>query len=266
MWSGPRNISTALLRSWEARGDCAVSDEPLYAHYLSTLPPENRRRHPAWGDVLASQPTDWRRAVAELTGPVPGGRAVWYQKHMAHHLTPEIGRGWLEGLVNCFLVRDPAAMIVSFIKIIAEPTPEDLGLPQQVELFDWIRARTGIAPPVLDSRDVLANPAGMLRALCARAGVAFREEMLSWAPGPRDTDGVWAPHWYASVYASTGFQPERTRRELVPERLEPVLAACRALYDRLYAHRLTVPDAPPGPEGPSARRQTGETSDAPEVR
>ncbi len=238
MWSGPRNISTALMRSWGSRADTAVSDEPLYAHYLSCLSPGDRAVHPGAEDVMRSQPTDWREVVSWLTGPAPGGAGVWYQKHMAHHLTPGMDRAWTLGLGNCFLIREPAEMITSFVKVIPEPRAEDLGLPQQVELFEFVRERAGGAPPVIDSRDVLENPRGMLGALCARLGVAFDGAMLSWAPGPRPEDGVWAPHWYGNVYESTGFSPYRAKDEPVPERLAGVHAACQELYDRLAAHKI----------------------------
>ncbi len=239
MWSGPRNISTALMRSWGSRADTAVCDEPLYAHYLSTLAPGACAAHPGAGDVMRSQPTDWREVVAALAGPAPGDKPVWYQKHMAHHLTPGMDRGWLLGLANCFLIRDPAEMITSFIRVIPEPSAEDLGLPQQVALFEFVRERTGRAPPVIDSRDVLEDPRGVLGALCARLGVAFDEAMLSWAPGARPEDGVWAPHWYAGVYRSTGFAPYRPKDERVPERLTGVREVCEDLYGRLAAHKIT---------------------------
>ncbi|MFI4898734.1 MAG: HAD family hydrolase [Phycisphaerales bacterium JB059] len=238
MWSGPRNISTALMRSWGARPDAAVTDEPLYAHYLSTLTPEARSVHPAWDQILRSQPTEWREVARRLTGPVPGGKSLWYQKHMAHHLTAGMERGWVLGLRNVLLVREPRDMITSFIKVIPNPTPEDLGLVQQVELFEFIRERTGEAPPVIDSRDVLEDPRGTLAALCARVGVPFDDSMLAWAPGPRPEDGVWAPHWYASVERSTGFAPYRPKNEDVPARLRGVLDACQTLYDHLSAERL----------------------------
>ncbi|MEZ6241885.1 MAG: hypothetical protein R3B57_02480 [Phycisphaerales bacterium] len=238
MWSGPRNISTALMRSWGSREDTAVTDEPLYAHYLSTLTPEARAAHPAADEVMRSQPTDWREVVATLTGPAPDGKPVWYQKHMAHHLTPQMDREWVLGLVNCFLIRDPAEMIPSYIKVISDPRPADLGLPQQVELFDFIRERSGRTPPVIDSRDVLEDPRGVLSVLCGRVGIAFDEAMLSWAPGPRPGDGVWAPHWYAGVYESSGFTPYRAKREEVPEGLSDVLDVCRGLYERLASHKI----------------------------
>lgn len=233
MWSGPRNISTALLRSWGSRPDTAVSDEPLYAHYLSTLAPGARAQHPAADEVMKSQPTNWRPVVAGLLGAVPRGRPIWYQKHMAHHLTPGMDLAWIGELRNALLVRDPEEMITSFIKVIPNPSPRDLGLPQQAELFELMRVRAGVAPPVLDARDVLTDPRGSLLRLCMALGVPFSEAMLAWAPGPRETDGVWGPHWYGRVYESTGFERYQPKPDRVPSRLAGVLRDCRALYEHL---------------------------------
>lgn len=238
MWSGPRNISTAMMRSWGSRVDCAVCDEPLYAHYLSTLEKSKRETHPVCDEVMRSQSTDWREVAEYLTGPIPNNKSIWYQKHMAHHLTAGMDWDWIAKLTNCFLIRDPASMITSFIKVINNPTPSDLGLPQQVALFEWVCAQTGSVPAVLDSRDVLMNPRGILIALCELLGVDFDESMLSWESGPRSTDGVWAPSWYASVYQSTGFEPYAPKDEVVPARLRSVLNECNAMYDVLAHHKL----------------------------
>jgi hypothetical protein len=235
MWSGPRNISTALMRSWGSRPDTAVCDEPLYAHYLL----RTGLAHPGADEVIAHHQTDWRRVVESLRGPVPEGRAIFYQKHMAHHLLPEIELEWLDGLTSCFLIREPRAMIVSLAKFIAVPALEQTGLPQQVTLFERVRERTGRVPPVVDARDVLTDPRRLLSRLCGRLGVPFMEEMLSWAPGPRATDGIWARHWYGEVERSTGFAPCQPRDEPVPDRLRPLLEECEPLYERLHGHRLT---------------------------
>jgi len=237
MWSGPRNISTALMRSWENRPDTTVSDEPLYAHYLR----ETGLEHPGRDDVLAAQPNDWRDVAAQLSGPVPCGKAVWYQKHMAHHVLPGVGREWLGGFRHAFLIREPRAMLLSLDKITPNPRVVDTGLPQQLELFERVRAASpggDAVPPVLDSRDVLQAPEPMLRALCDALGVAFTPAMLGWPAGRRDTDGVWAPHWYAQVEASTGFGPYVERDEPLPAHLEPVLAECLPIYRALLAVRL----------------------------
>ena len=195
MWSGPRTISTAMMRSFGNRPDTAVVDEPLYAAYLRATGLD----HPGREEILASQDDDWRRVTAALVGPVPGGHAVYYQKHMTHHLLPQTGRDWLGGVTNAFLVRDPAGVVASYAKVRGEPTLEDLGYPQQVEIFRACADLTGTAPPVVDADDLLADPRAVLLALCARLGIDFDERMLSWPPGPRPTDGVWARHWYASV-------------------------------------------------------------------
>jgi hypothetical protein len=234
MWSGPRNISTALMRSWGNRPDTFVCDEPLYAHYLlKTGVP-----HPGADEVIRSQETDWRKVVAWLTEYVPPGKAIFYQKHMTHHLLPEIDRAWLGILTNAFLIRDPREVVTSFVKIAGTPRLEDTGLPQQLEIFEWVRRRTGEVPPVVDARDVLREPARVLRLLCAAVDVDFTEAMLSWPPGPRDTDGVWAKHWYDAVLKSTSFQPYTPKNERFPSHLTKLLKEAEAIYQTLYRHRL----------------------------
>jgi hypothetical protein len=234
MWSGPRNISTALMRAFENRPDTVVTDEPLYGHYLLRTGLD----HPGREAVIAAQETDWRTVTAALTGPVPGGGRIWYQKHMAHHLLPEIGRDWLDLLTNCFLIRDPRQVLASYVRTRTQPTLADVGLSQQVEIFEHVRARTGRAPPVLDARDVLADPRRMLGLLCAALGIPFSERMLAWPAGPRPSDGVWGVHWYQSVWRSTGFRPYRSPSTPLPEALQGLAEACAPYYRMLHAHRL----------------------------
>ena len=228
MWSGPRNISTAMMRSFGARADTVVADEPFYAHYLAVTGLD----HPGRAEVLASQPNRWQDVAAELTGPLPSTVAVYYQKHMAHHLLPEMGRSWLGALTHAYLIRDPAHVVASYARVRGEPTLADLGYPQQVEIF---RAYGG---PVVDAADILRDPAAVLRRLCAALGLDFDPAMLRWPPGPRETDGVWAPHWYAAVQASTGFAPYDPAPADVPPRLRPLVEAAQPYYDELAAHRL----------------------------
>lgn len=235
MWSGPRNISTAMLRSWGNRPDTIVCDEPLYAHYLQTTGLD----HPGAAETIAAHETDWRKVVAWLTGPLPAGKPVFYQKHMAHHLSPHIELDWLASLTNCFLIREPSEMITSLVEFIPEPRVEDTGLPQQVRIFEMIREQTGCVPPVLDSRDVLENPRAVLEQVCQQVGLEFFDAMLQWPPGFRDTDGVWAKHWYAKVEHTTTFAPYRAKSDPVPNSLLGVLAECNELYKRLYQYRIT---------------------------
>lgn len=234
MWSGPRNLSTALMRSFGSRADTWVCDEPLYAHYLAST----GMAHPLADEIIDQAETRWPVVVDALTGPVPQGRAVFYQKHMAHHLLPGLERSWLSALSHAFLLRRPRQMLASLAAALPDPQLADTGLPQQVELFEQLRAGGGAPPPVIDSDDLLADPEGVLRALCRSLGLAFDPAMLSWAPGPRSTDGCWAPHWYASVERSTGFGPPRTKSAELPGELEPLCHACDLLYDQLAAHRL----------------------------
>lgn len=234
MWSGPRNISTTLLRSWGSRPDTFVCDEPLYAHYLLV----SGAPHPGRDAVIAAHETDWRRVADWLTGPVPEGKAVFYQKHMAKHLLPDVGRSWLDALTHAFLIRDPAEMLASFARVIPDPTLDDTGLPLQCELFDRIAGRTGQAAPVIDSRDVLENPPAVLAKLCAALGVRYSDAMLRWPAGRRDTDGVWAPHWYAAVEQSEGFAPPGPRPAAPPPGLERLYEACLPYYRHLASHRI----------------------------
>jgi hypothetical protein len=233
MWSGPRNISTAMMRAWENRSDCAVSDEPLYAHYLA----HTGLDHPGREEVIADGETDWQRVVDGLLGPAPGNAPVWYQKHMTHHLLPHIDHGWIAQLRNVLLIRDPREVVASYIKSRAEVTADDIGLPQQVELYDELAA-AGAPPPIIDAGDFLRAPEAHLRALCDWLGIDFTDRMLHWPKGPRDSDGSWAPHWYAHVWESTGFEAPVAHAVQLSGNAAEVAEACRPHYERLHARRM----------------------------
>jgi hypothetical protein len=234
MWSGPRNISTAMMRSWGNRPDTFVCDEPLYAHYLSVT----GRDHPGAAEVIEAGETDVTKVVGWLLGPVPGGKRVFYQKHMAHHLLPDVPRDWLRHVTNCFLIREPREVLTSLVKHVPDAELPDTGYAQQAEIFDLVRKWTGRTPPVVDARDVLNDPRRVLSKLCEALGVEFTEAMLSWPPGLRDTDGVWAKYWYKEVETTTTFRPYKPKDEPVPERMRGVLEECERHYQRLYAHRF----------------------------
>ncbi|MDQ3287331.1 MAG: sulfotransferase [Pseudomonadota bacterium] len=235
MWSGPRNISTAMMRAWENRGDCAVSDEPLYAHYLH----HTGLVHPAREAIIAEGQTRWPDVVAALLGPAPGGAPVWYQKHMTHHLLPHIDRGWISQLHNVLLIRDPREVVASYVKSRAIVTAGDIGLPQQAMLYDEL-ASAGVPPPVIDAHDFLGDPETHLRALCTWLGIRFTDRMLHWPAGSRDSDGVWAPHWYARVCESTGFEQPNHREPALSGRAAEVAEECLPHYRRLHEARLRV--------------------------
>jgi hypothetical protein len=235
MWSGPRNISTAMMRSWGNRADTSVCDEPFYACYLKAT----GREHPGAAEVIARGETDSRKVIAQLTGPIPNGKLIFYQKQMTHHLLPGIDRTWLGAVTNCFLIRDPAEVIASYIRKNNDPALEDIGFVQQAEIFDWVCDHTGEIPPVIDAHDVLENPEKILRLLCEAVGVEFSAAMLSWPPGLRETDGIWAKHWYGEVETSTGFRKPAAREPAgVPDHVENVHKRSREYYARLYQHRL----------------------------
>ena len=238
MWSGPRNISTAMMRAWENRGDTAVIDEPFYAHYLV----ETGIGHPGRADVIAAHEADAAKVEALLTGPIPGGKSIWYQKHMTQHMLPDMSLDWLDSVTSCFLVREPERVAASFT--IQRPDAEawELGFEQQARLFDLVCDTLGRAPPVLDAAEVLKDPRGTLGALCAALGIAFSERMLRWPAGRRASDGVWAPHWYAAVERSTGFAAFRPRDGRLGDAQQRLADACRPHYERLARHRLGAHD------------------------
>jgi len=229
MWSGPRTLSTALMRSFENRPDTVVVDEPLYGYYLT----ETGIAHPGRDEIMRSMPTRWPEVAEQLTaGPLPAGRTVYYQKHMTHHLLPGVDRARLSGLRHAFLIRDPRRLLASYAKVRDAPTLADLGLEQQVEIY---RLYGG---PVIDAADLAARPQQTLEALCAALRIRFDPAMLSWPAGPRPTDGVWAKHWYARVWASTGFAADRECGGGMPElprELEGLAARCQPYYEELAA-------------------------------
>jgi sulfotransferase family protein len=234
MWSGPRNISTAMMRSWGNRDDTRVIDEPFYAYYLKATGIE----HPGANEVIATGETDWRKIVAHLSGPVANGKRIFFQKQMTHHLLPEIDREWIGAVANCFLIRDPREVIHSYVKKREDPALEDLGFVQQEEIFNFVRTHTNAVPPVIDARDVLEDPERTLALLCDAIGIEFNKSMLSWPPGLRDTDGVWARYWYGEVAKTSSFQPYRPADAKVPAYLGAIHDRCRECYERLFEYRL----------------------------
>ena len=237
MWSGPRNISTAMMRAFENRPDTAVIDEPFYAAYLAATGLE----HPMRDEVVRSQPSDWRAVARGLVGPAPGGAAVFYQKHMTHHMLADFGLDWIASCRSAFLIRDPRQVVASYLQRRRDITLEDIGVARQAELFAREADRLGRAPPVVDSADVAADPAATLAALCAALGIGFTERMLAWPRGPRPSDGVWAPAWYDQVERSTGFTAPPPAE--APALTGPALAVAEAAapyYQALARWKITA--------------------------
>ncbi len=234
MWSGPRNISTAMMRAFENRADTVVVDEPFYAAYLAATGAD----HPLRAEVIASQPTDWREVVARLTGQIPGGKAVFYQKHMTHHMLPDIGLEWLALCRNVFLIRRPDEVVASYAARRDEVSLGAIGVVRQAELFDREADRLGRAPPVIDAGDVLADPGAVLAALCAAIDIPFTSRMLAWPAGKRASDGVWAPAWYDQVERSTGFASHRGSPAQLELSVREIADAAQPYYDRLARWRI----------------------------
>ena len=236
MWSGPRNLSTAMMRSFGSRADTFVSDEPFYGAFLKTSGAD----HPMREAVIAAMECDWRNVMEGLRGPAPSGSPIWYQKHMWHHMAGPVGYDDFAGFTHAFLIREPERMIASYLRKREAAAFENFGLDRQAEFFEREADRLGYAPPVIDANDVLTSPEGMLTRLCAALGIAWDPAMLSWAPGRRDTDGPWAPHWYAAVEASTGFGPPDNDPVQLADDARFLAERCRPYYQRLAAHKLTA--------------------------
>jgi len=236
LWSGPRNISTATMRSFANRPDCAVWDEPFYGPYLVRTGLD----HPGRDTILAAVPLDENGIAERCAGEAPDGAAIFFQKHMCQHMLDEIPRDWMAACRHIFLIRDPAEVAASFAAATGGATASDLGAIRQAELFEYACQLTGQAWPVIEGADVLSDPEGMLRALCAAIGIPFDAAMLSWPAGKRETDGVWAPWWYKRVEASTGFEPRQPDPHGLPDALRPAVEASRPHYEALKARKLEI--------------------------
>jgi len=233
MWSGPRNLSTAMMYAFGARSDCAVVDEPFYAAYLARTGLE----HPMRDEILDSQPQDPQQVAQDLLGPIPGARPHFYQKHMSQHMIEGVPRDWLRDVTNVFLIRHPARVIASFAAKYDRVGLDDIGFSQQMELIELVRS-WGQRPLVIDSYDIRQNPVEKLEQLCEVIGLPFSPEMLGWPKGGHKDDGVWAAHWYGAVWNSTGFAGPEGALPEVPEALQPVLDRAMEIYEDMRAIRI----------------------------
>lgn len=234
MWSGPRNLSTALMYSFAARGDCAVWDEPFYAAYLRATGID----HPLREAIIAGNEADADRVAAACAGTNPQGKTLFYQKHMTVHMIPGFDRGFMRACENVFLIRHPARVVASYAKKREGPALADIGFVQQAELFDEVAAWKGQAPVVIDSHDIRANPQKMLEKLCEALGIPFTARMLSWPEGPKPYDGNWASHWYGAVHRSTGFDAAEGPLPELPDGYRRLVDEAMPHYDRLRANAL----------------------------
>ena len=236
MWSGPRNLSTAMMRSFGSRADTFVSDEPFYGCFLKATGAD----HPMRDETIAAMDCDWRSVMASLRGETPDCSPVWYQKHMWHHMAGPIGYENFEGFAHAFLIREPERMIASYLCKRDTAAFEGFGMDRQAEFFERESDRLGHAPPVIDANDVLADPTGVLSKLCDLLAIPWDPSMLSWPAGRRPTDGPWAPHWYGAVEKSTGFGPPETTSVELPDEARRLADRCRPYYEQLASHKIAA--------------------------
>lgn len=234
MWSGPRNLSTAMMYAFAARGDCAVWDEPFYAAYLR----ETGMDHPMRAEIIAAHEADPARVAAACAAAPAGGEPLFYQKHMTLHMIAGFDRGFMRACANVFLIRHPARVVASYAKKREGPTLADIGFVQQAELFDEVAGWLGRAPLVIDSADIRADPRGALGRLCAALDIPFTDRMLRWPAGAKPFDGCWAPHWYGAVHASTGFEDPEGALPDLPPAYAALAEQAMPHYDRLRAHAI----------------------------
>jgi hypothetical protein len=235
MWSGPRNLSTAMMYSFAARGDCDVVDEPFYASYLA----KTGLDHPMREAILQSQPQDAQVVARSLTDPTNDKKSVFYQKHMTQHMIEGVPRDWMRDVVNVFLIRHPARVIASYAAKRENPVLDDIGFRQQAELFDEV-CSFGQEPVVIDSFDIRQNPREALTLLCNRIGLEFSERMLSWPSGGHPDDGIWASHWYGAVWNSTEFAAPEDQLPVVPDHLLSVLERALPFYEKLQRFSISA--------------------------
>ncbi|MDE4099232.1 MULTISPECIES: HAD family hydrolase [Rhodobacterales] len=233
MWSGPRNLSTAMMYSFGNRGDCAVVDEPFYAAYLKMTGLD----HPMREEIMDSQSQDPKVVADMLIGDIPAAKPVYYQKHMSQHMIPGMPRDWMREVTNVFLIRHPARVIASYAAKRENPNLDDIGFRQQAELYELCRS-WGQEPVVVDSYDIRQDPAAKLEQMCDAIGLAYSPKMLSWPKGGHKDDGVWAEVWYGAVWTSTGFAGAEGDLPEVPEHLQPVLEEAMPYYEQLKAVKI----------------------------
>ncbi|WP_127901464.1 HAD family hydrolase [Solirhodobacter olei] len=234
MWSGPRNLSSAMMYAFAQRADCAVWDEPFYAAYLQASGID----HPMREAVIAAGEADAVKVAQACLGPIPQKKTLFYQKHMTLHMVPSFPRGFMRSCTNVFLIRHPARVVASYAKKREAPTLADIGFVQQAALFDEVAGWLGHAPPVIDSADILDKPLESLTKLCDALGISFDPAMLAWPAGPKPYDGAWAPVWYGALHQSTGFQQGESALPELPPAYGALAEAAMPHYERLAAHKL----------------------------
>ena len=234
MWSGPRNLSTALMRSFENRTDTTVIDEPFYAHFLK----QTNLNHPGRDEIISTQDSNWDSIVKRITGPIPQNKSIWYQKHMAQHNLEGCDITWIKNFQNCILIRDPKYVIPSYNKEHSLSDEKLLGYSQQLDLIQMLEDEKGVTPPIFDATDILKSPEQALKKICISVGISFSDKMLKWPRGKRKSDGIWAKYWYGNVENSSGFKPFQKKNIIIDKELIPLYDKCLEGYNSMYEKRI----------------------------
>tara|TARA_B110000438_G_scaffold298437_1_gene346688 strand:+ start:2181 stop:2882 length:702 start_codon:yes stop_codon:yes gene_type:complete len=232
MWSGPRNISTAMMRSFSGRADTFVTDEPFYAHYLN----RTGLNHPGRDKIVQSYKTDYKKIINDLKGVIPNKKTIWYQKHMAHHIDPLDNLEWTNSVANCLLIRNPKHVIPSFLKKNILSDIYELGYHQQLKIFHFHNRQT----PIVDAKDILVDPKGVLLKLCSYFKIEFEKEMLLWDKGPHPQDGIWGRYWYDKLWKSTTFSSYEENNLTIDKKYNHIVEDCVRIYDELYKYRIRM--------------------------
>ena len=235
MWSGPRNLSTALMRSFENRTDTAVIDEPFYAHFLK----QTNLNHPGRNEIISTLDSNWDNIVLKITGPIPQNKSIWYQKHMAQHNLEGCDLNWIKNFHNCILIRDPKYVIPSYNKEYSLSDEKLLGYCQQLNLIRIIEDEESITPPIFDATDILEKPEQALKKICISVGIGFSQKMLKWPKGKRKSDGIWAKYWYGNVENSSGFKPFQKKNIIIDKEHISLYDNCLVGYNSMYEKRIT---------------------------
>ena len=230
MWSGPRNISTAMMRSFSSRSDTYVSDEPFYANYLMRTGID----HPGREEIIESYDTDYDSVISDLQNDIPDNKSIWYQKHMAQHIDPTDNLNWTNNFLNCLLIRNPNEVIPSFLQKSSITDLDELGYSQQLKLLKYHDYKI----PTVDAKDILLNPKSMLTKICSFFKIEFEKEMLFWNQGPHPQDGIWGKYWYDRLWESTTFSTYKENTSFVDDQYKDLLEKCTIIYNELYKYRI----------------------------
>ena len=230
MWSGPRNISTAMMRSFSSRSDTYVSDEPFYANYLMRTGID----HPGREEIIESYDTDYDSVISDLQNDIPDNKSIWYQKHMAQHIDPTDNLNWTNNFLNCLLIRNPNEVIPSFLQKSSITDLDELGYSQQLKLLKYHDYKI----PTVDAKDILLNPKSMLTKICSFFKIEFEKEMLFWNQGSHPQDGIWGKYWYDRLWESTTFSTYKENTSFVDDQYKDLLEKCTIIYNELYKYRI----------------------------